>query len=97
MRTSILTIAIAFAAASAAPAFAASNGCTVAPEQLRAIAAKADTGVATQAERNIRLGEALCDARNRAEGERKFKLAAKTLGVDYATVVAGKDTAAAVH
>lgn len=93
MRTTITTLAIAFAAATAAPAFAASNSCDVAPAQLRAAAAKADANVASQAERNIRLGEALCEARNRAEGERKFKLAAKTLGVDYATVLAGAEAA----
>lgn len=90
MRNIIISAAAILAAVSAAPALA-NNACDAAPEKLRAIAANADAAVANKAERNIRLGEALCDARNRAEATRKFKLAAKTLGTDLVAVLDAQD------
>ena len=83
----ILTLAVALAAATAAPAFASAATCEAAPAKLRAIAATADADSAKKAERNIALGEALCDARNRSEATKKFNLAAKSLGTDLASVL----------
>jgi len=85
MRTTIISLAFALATLSAAPALA-NSACDYAPNQLRSIAANADATAASRAERNIRLGEALCDARNRSEATRKFNLAAKTLGTDLASL-----------
>lgn len=100
MRALVLTIAAAVSAASlgfvAAPAVAAgtdAQACTVAPVQLRTLAAGADAEAARKAERNIALGEALCDARNRSEAAKKFNLAAKTLGTELATVLSTATTA----
>jgi hypothetical protein len=83
----ILTLAVALAAFSAAPAFASAENCEAAPAKLRAIAATVDADAAKKAERNIALGEALCDARNRPEAAKKFNLAAKSLGTDLASVM----------
>ena len=83
----IMTLAVALAAATAAPAFASAATCEAAPAKLRAIAATADADSAKKAERNIALGEALCDARNRSEATKKFNLAAKSLGTDLASVL----------
>lgn len=83
----IMTLAVALAAATAAPAFANAETCEAAPAKLRAIAATVDADSAKKAERNIALGEALCDARNRSEASKKFNLAAKSLGTDLASVL----------
>lgn len=83
----IMTLAIALAAASAAPAFANAETCAAAPGKLRAISATVGADAAKKAERNIVLGEALCDARNRSEATKKFNLAAKSLGTDLAAVM----------
>jgi hypothetical protein len=98
MRVFMMTLAAAASVASlgfaAAPA-AASNAetCAVAPTKLRALAAGADADAARKAERNIALGEALCDARNRSEAARKFNLAAKSLGTELAAVMTDAATA----
>jgi hypothetical protein len=83
----IMTLAVALAAVSAAPALANAEACAVAPGKLRSIAATAEPEAAKKAERNIALGEALCDARNRSEASKKFNLAAKSLGTDLAAVM----------
>ena len=83
----IMTLAVALAAATAAPAFANSEACAAAPAKLRAISATVDADTAKKAERNIALGEALCDARNRSEASKKFSLAAKSLGTELAAVL----------
>jgi hypothetical protein len=99
MRAFMLTLAAAASVASlgflAAPASAAGNAetCAVAPTKLRALAAGADADAARKAERNIALGEALCDARNRSEAARKFNLAAKSLGTELAAVMTDAATA----
>ena len=92
MRAIKLTVAAAVSAASlsilAVPAFASdAETCAVAPAKLRAIAATAEADAAKKAERNIVLGEALCDARNRSEAAKKFSMAAKSLGTDLAVVL----------
>jgi hypothetical protein len=99
MRAFMLTLAAAVSAASlsfvAAPAFAAGDAqtCSVAPVKLRTLAAGADAETARKAERNIALGEALCDARNRSEAAKKFNLAAKSLGTELATVMSTETSA----
>lgn len=94
MRAILLTVAAALSVAAAAPAAAGdAETCAVAPGKLRTLAASAEADVARKAERNISLGEALCDARNRAEAAKKFNLAAKTLGTELAAVMATQTTA----
>ncbi len=87
-----LAAAIAF---SGAPAAASAEACAAAPAKLRALAASADASTARKAERNIATGEALCEARNRAEAARKFNLAARALGTELAAVLASETTALA--
>jgi hypothetical protein len=96
----MLTLAAAVSAASlgflASPAVAAGTDaetCAVAPVKLRTLAAGADVDAARKAERNIALGEALCDARNRSEAAKKFNLAAKSLGTELAAVMSTATTA----
>jgi hypothetical protein len=94
----MLTLAAAVSAASlglvAAPAVASdAQTCAVAPVKLRTLAAGADADTARKAERNIALGEALCDARNRSEAAKKFNLAAKSLGTELAAVLTTPATA----
>ncbi len=79
----------------AAPAAAQSTACDVAPAKLRAMAEGADASAQRKAVRNINLGEALCEARNRADAAKKFNLAAKALGTDLAAVMASSETASA--
>jgi hypothetical protein len=97
MRAIMLTLAVAVSASTlaftAAPAVATAETCAAAPTKLRTLAASADADAARKAERNIALGEALCDARNRAEAVKKFNLAAKALGTELATVMATTTTA----
>jgi hypothetical protein len=100
MRAFMLTLAAAVSAASlsfvAAPASAAGTDaetCAVAPVKLRTLAAGTDADTARKAERNIALGEALCDARNRSEAAKKFNLAAKSLGTELATVMTANTSA----
>ena len=93
-----LTVAAALSAASlsllAAPAAASSaETCAVAPVKLRTLAASAEADTARKAERNIALGEALCDARNRSEAAKKFNLAAKALGTELAAVMTSQASA----
>jgi hypothetical protein len=97
MRAIMLTIAAAAVATfgfAANPALAGdAETCAVAPTKLRTLAAGADAEAARKAERNIALGEALCDARNRNEAAKKFNLAAKSLGTELATVMASANSA----
>jgi len=78
----------------AAPAVAGTEACTVAPDKLRAIAASAEPAAQSKAVRNINLGQALCEARNKSEAAKKFNLAAKALGTDLAAVLSGEKVAA---
>ncbi len=97
MRAILLTLAVAASvstiALSAGPAMASAEACAVAPGKLRTLALTADADAQKKAERNIALGEALCDARNRSEAAKKFNLAAKSLGTELATVLAADKTA----
>jgi hypothetical protein len=100
MRAIMLTLAVAVSASTlafaAAPAAAqTAETCAVAPVKLRTLAASADADTARKAERNIALGEALCDARNRSEAAKKFNLAAKALGTELAAVMSTQTTASA--
>jgi len=70
------------------PAFAQVDACSAAPGALRAAAAAVDTSVAKKALGNIATGEKLCEAGNELAASRKFKVAAKALNVDYATLKA---------
>lgn len=80
----------------AVPAAAAgTETCAAAPAKLRAMASTQTPDVQKKALRNIDLGQALCDARNRADAAKKFNLAAKAMGTDLATVLAGGATASA--
>jgi hypothetical protein len=79
----------------AQPAAAQSVACDIAPAKLRTMAASADASVQQKAMRNIALGEALCEARNRADAAKKFNLAAKAMGTDLATVLASSESASA--
>jgi hypothetical protein len=98
MRAIMLTLAAAASLITvgfaAAPAIAGdAETCAVAPVKLRTLAAGADADAARKAERNIALGEALCDARNRSEAAKKFNLAAKSLGTELAAVMSAATTA----
>ena len=98
MRAIKLTVAAAISAASlsvlAAPVLASdADTCAVAPVKLRTLAASAQPEAARKAERNIALGEALCDARNRSEAAKKFNLAAKSLGTELAVVMTNQASA----
>lgn len=94
MRVILASIAAALAF-TAVPATASTDVCTAAPTALRTIAEGADQAVQRRAVRNIALGEALCDARNRVEAQKKFQAAARALGTDLATVMAGTPVASA--
>lgn len=100
MRAILFTVPLAFAATAAtlmltaAPAMAAADACGAAPDKLRAIAATTDAATQAKAVRNINMGEALCEARNKVDAAKKFNLAAKALGTDLATVMAGEKVAA---
>jgi hypothetical protein len=91
MRAIMLTLAVAVAGATLAlptvPAIAGTEACEVAPAKLRTMAASAEASAQKKALRNVDLGVALCDARNRAEAAKKFNLAAKALGTDLAAVM----------
>ena len=98
MRAIKLTVAAAISAASlsvlAAPVLASdADTCAVAPVKLRTLAASAQPEAARKAERNIALGEALCDARNRSEAAKKFNLAATSLGTELAVVMTNQANA----
>lgn len=94
MRVILLSAAAALAL-SAMPAAASGDLCARAPEALRALAGSADSATQKRALRNVALGEALCEARNRVEAQKKFQAAARTLGTDLATVLGTQVTAAA--
>ncbi len=100
MRSILFTAPLALVAAaatlmlSAAPAAASTEACTAAPDRLRSIAANAEPAAQSKAVRNINLGEALCEARNKSEAAKKFNLAAKALGTDLATVLSSEKVAA---
>jgi len=99
MRTIFFTLPLALAATaatfmlSAAPAAASTEACATAPAKLRAMSATAAPDAKAKAARNISLGEALCEARNRSEAAKKFDLAAKALGTDLAAVMAADKVA----
>lgn len=100
MRATVFTASLAIAVCAAAlvatgPAAAQSMACDVAPAKLRAMVPAADASAQSKALRNIALGEALCEARNRADAAKKFNMAAKALGTDLATVMATSETASA--
>ncbi|HEY0112006.1 MAG TPA: hypothetical protein VGB59_02515 [Allosphingosinicella sp.] len=92
MRSSILTVAAAFAASIASPALAAEDPrCSAMPQQVRAALGEAEKGVAARAERRLRTGEALCRAHNARAAAKEFQLALKLLGRDSSgTALAGK-------
>jgi hypothetical protein len=98
MLKSFLAVPIAFATlALAVPAAASTDVCAHAPAALRGIAATADANAQRLALRDIQTGEALCEARNRPEAAKKFRAAAKALGTDLQTAMAGVTTTASVN
>jgi hypothetical protein len=71
----------------AAPATANTEVCATAPGALRAAAAaNTDASAQRKALGLVATGEKLCEARNRTGATAKFKVAAKALGVDYASL-----------
>jgi hypothetical protein len=94
MRVILASVAAALAF-TAVPATASPDVCAAAPAALRNIAESADQATQRRAVRNIALGEALCDARNRLEAQKKFQAAARTLGTDLAAVMAQTPVASA--
>lgn len=89
----IVSMIVLAAATVSAPAFAAPENCAAAPAALRTAAATAGVDAQRVALTNVSMGEKLCVAGNRFEATRKFRMAAKALNVDLATVVAGTATA----
>ncbi|WP_448586160.1 hypothetical protein [Thermaurantiacus sp.] len=103
MRAMLSILAVAAAAVtftiSAGPALAATSSevCAKAPAALRSLAEGADREAQRKALRNIELGEVLCEARNRNEAARKFRLAAELLGTDLATALNRAATTASIQ
>lgn len=107
MRATFLSIPFAFAAAaltfgvSAGPAVASTATpaeiCATAPDALRNLAQTATPQAAKAALRNVNTGVALCKERNRDEAAKKFEAAAKALGTDLATAMAGGPVTASVQ
>ena len=95
MRNAIVTLAglvlTGTMALAAAPAAAADTRCEAMPQQIRGALAGAEKGVAQNAARRLRTGEALCRANNQRAAAREFQVALKLLGVTGAgTGLAGK-------
>ncbi|HET9638282.1 MAG TPA: hypothetical protein VFP12_03665 [Allosphingosinicella sp.] len=95
MRNFIATLAGLLVAATvaftAAPAAAADVRCEAMPQQVRSALAGAEKGVAQNAARRLRLGEALCRANNQRAAAKEFQAALKLLGANGAgTSMAGK-------
>lgn len=84
----IAILALLAASMSAAPSAAATEPCATAPASLRVMAAMADAGTARRAETDISSGEALCAVRQPAAADRKFRLAARALGISLEAVLA---------
>ncbi len=95
MRTILLSAAATALVFSAVPVAASSEVCATAPDALRTLAASADAATQKRALRNVALGEALCDARNRLDAQKKFASAARILGTDLAAVAANQASVAA--
>jgi hypothetical protein len=95
MRNLIATLAglvvAATVALTAAPASAADPRCDSMPQQVRGALAGAEKGVAQNAARRLRTGEALCRANNQRAAAKEFQVALKLLGANGAgTSLAGK-------
>ena len=90
-----LAISAAFLGTAATPVAAATLDCATTSGNLRAAAQTAQPDAARKAITAIRAGEALCADDARAEASKKFAIAAKTLGVDYAQASGGATTASA--
>jgi hypothetical protein len=72
----------------ATPALAGDAECAAAPAQLRTAAATAEASVARRALGYINVGQKLCEEGNERAAGKKFAAAAKTLGVDTASLTA---------
>ncbi len=84
-----VAISAAFIGAAASPAMAAgANTCTVAPAQIRTLAATAQPDVARKAMSLTVTGEKLCAEGGRVEASKKFEAAAKLLGTDLSALSA---------
>ena len=95
MRNFIVTLAglvlTGTIALGAAPAAAADPRCEVLPQQVRSALPGAEPGVAQNAVRRLRTGEALCRANNQRAAAKEFQVALKLLGATgTATTLAGK-------
>lgn len=74
-----------------APASAADSRCDALPQQVRGALAGAEPGIAQNAARRLRTGEALCRANNQRAAAREFQVALKLLGANgTGTSLAGK-------
>ena len=81
-----VALSVVFVGTAATPASAATIDCAVTSGNLRTAAATAEPGAARKALTYIRTGEALCADDARSEAAKKFAVAAKALGVDFAQV-----------
>ncbi|HLL30748.1 MAG TPA: hypothetical protein VK403_07110 [Allosphingosinicella sp.] len=95
MRSFIVTLAglvlTGTLALAASPASAADARCDAMPKQIRGALAGAEPGVAKDASRRLRTGEALCRANNQRAAAREFQVALKLLGANGAgSSLAGK-------
>lgn len=95
MRNLIVTLAglvlTGTIALNAAPAAAADTRCDAMPQQIRGALASAEPGVAQNAARRLRTGEALCRANNQRAAAKEFQVALKLLGAaGNGTTLAGK-------
>jgi hypothetical protein len=95
MRNLIVTLAgLALAgtvALNAAPAAAADTRCDALPQQIRSALPGAEPGVAQNAARRLKTGEALCRANNQRAAAKEFQVALKLLGANGTpTTMAGK-------
>ena len=80
-----ILIALTAATLVATPAFARESGCANA-SQVRTAAAGAQADAQSKALRHLATAEKLCEAGNDRAGKAKVELAAKTLGVDLASL-----------
>jgi hypothetical protein len=95
MRNLIVTLAgLALAGSmvfNAAPASAADLRCDSLPQQIRSALPGAEPGIAQNAARRLKTGEALCRANNQRAAAKEFQVALKLLGASgTATTMAGK-------
>ncbi|WP_164157393.1 hypothetical protein [Sandarakinorhabdus rubra] len=86
MMNRLIAAAAAFAALTAAPAFAAPVSCKQTPAQIRTLAEAKGGEDAAKALHLVATGEKLCAADAKFEAGKKFAAAAKLLGTELASL-----------